>query len=37
MLIVDNYIDSIKANLDKHSDLLVGNLKISLHTTIFLK
>lgn len=34
---VDNYIDSIKANLEKHSDWLVGNLKISLHTTIFLK
>ncbi|WP_339201793.1 hypothetical protein [Peribacillus sp. FSL P2-0133] len=27
MLTVDNYIDSIKANLEKHSDLLVGNLK----------
>ncbi len=27
MLTVDSYIDSIKANLEKHSDLLVGNLK----------
>ncbi|MGE6376691.1 hypothetical protein [Peribacillus muralis] len=27
MLTVDNYIDSIKANLEKHSELLVGNLK----------
>ncbi|MED3891448.1 hypothetical protein P4601_16175 [Peribacillus frigoritolerans] len=27
MLTVENYIDSIKANLEKHSDLLVDNLK----------
>ncbi|MGG3480002.1 hypothetical protein ABES21_21270 [Peribacillus frigoritolerans] len=27
MLTVVNYIDSIKANLEKHSDLLVANLK----------
>lgn len=27
MFSIENYISSIKSNLEKHSDLLVGNLK----------
>lgn len=27
MFLIENYISSIKSNLEKHSDLLVGNLK----------
>lgn len=37
MLTVDNYIESIKDNLEKYSDLIVGKLKNIITYNFFLK